>query len=74
MMLNAAELLVVVAIIFVIVGLQKLPQISAAAARLRLSFQKGLAEDVIDVSSPSGELDPEKTSGESTEPTQTRES
>ena len=73
MMLNASELLVVAAIIFVVVGLQKLPQISEAAARLRLSFQKGLADDVIDVSSTGGELDHDDVSGGSKPGASTRE-
>ncbi|RAL20465.1 hypothetical protein DL240_16810 [Lujinxingia litoralis] len=73
MMLNASELLVVLAIIFVVVGLQKLPQISRAVARARLGFQKGLAEDVVEVSVPD-ENGAEDVSAEArTESEQTRE-
>lgn len=49
-MLQGPELLLIALIIFVIFGLGKLPQISKGLARLRLNFEKGVAEDYIEVS------------------------
>ncbi len=58
-MLQGPELLLIALIIFVIFGLGKLPQISKGLARLRLNFEKGVAEDYIEVSSETDEEDEE---------------
>ena len=49
MMLSGPELVLVLLIVFVAFAFLKLPQISRGMARLRLRFDKGIAEEYIEV-------------------------
>lgn len=53
-MLQVPELLLIVLVIFVIFGLTKLGPLSRGLARLRMNFEKGIAEDMIEASSDDG--------------------
>ncbi len=46
-MLTGPELALLLLVIFVVFGLHKLPDFSEAVARLRLKFDKSIAEDAI---------------------------
>ena len=58
-MLQGPEILLIILIIVVIFGMGKLPKISEGLARLRLNFEKGVAEDYIEVSPDSEEVSDE---------------
>lgn len=49
-MLSGSEFMLLLLIVFLIFGLHKWPAISGGIARLRLHFDKGLAEEYIEAS------------------------
>lgn len=61
------ELLLIILIVLVVFGLGKLPKISKGLARLRLNFEKGVAEDYIEVGSSDDEIVEESNEQESSE-------
>lgn len=54
MMVTASELVLLLLIVFLVFGLHKLPEISRGLAKLRLHFDKGLAEDYIEATPDDG--------------------
>ncbi len=54
-MLNAAEIVILLVVIAVVFGLHKLPWISRGIARLRLRFDKAVADDYIEVAANNGD-------------------
>ena len=54
MMVTTAELVLLLLICFLVFSLHKLPDISRGLARLRLHFDKGVAEDYIEATPDDG--------------------
>lgn len=54
-MLTVPELILIAVIIVVVFGMHKLPAISRGVARMRLKFDKSVAEEAIELAEHSGD-------------------